>query len=369
MPTRNRAKLLTFAVQSVLNQTFDDFEIIISDNFSSDNTEEISKNFDDKRIKYYRSETSLSMGDSWEFALNHASGEYICFLSDDDAYAKTFLQKMFQTIEEEKSEIVTASLTPYYAADTFAYGRNITKNSLVIKPFDRRTYVLDKKEALTSLFSQFQLTRPIEKHSSVNVPQLVNSTYHASLLKRVRNRINKIFPIVGSDIYTSALFLNSSEKYCYINEPLYLYAIWEGSETAGEQSLFEKNPEERKMEYVPLKNLLSLPNYGANAILRAKADWGEDFQVLPIDFGLYFPPLFKQLKYLEANNIDVSIDLKEFEEVLAKQDTELQKRVRSVNANNSSLLDQKIKAKFKKTILGKIALKFKNRAVKIFRFF
>ncbi len=75
MPTRNRAELLPFAIRSVLNQTFDDFELIISDNFSSDETPQVAQSFGDRRIRYFRSEAPLSMGDSWEFAISHASGE------------------------------------------------------------------------------------------------------------------------------------------------------------------------------------------------------------------------------------------------------------------------------------------------------
>ena len=52
IPTKNRSAILKFAIQSCLNQSFGDFEIIVSDNNSKDRTEEVVKKFTDARIKY-----------------------------------------------------------------------------------------------------------------------------------------------------------------------------------------------------------------------------------------------------------------------------------------------------------------------------
>jgi glycosyltransferase involved in cell wall biosynthesis len=54
IPTFNRGDLLPYAVQSVLKQTFEDFEIIVSDNCSSDDTPKVSKQFEDPRFRYLR---------------------------------------------------------------------------------------------------------------------------------------------------------------------------------------------------------------------------------------------------------------------------------------------------------------------------
>src|SRR5436309_9290227 len=85
LTTRNRAALLPFAVRSILAQSYGDFEIIISDNFSSDNTPEVAQSFGESRISYVRTRESLSMSESYSFALSHARGQYVTFLSDDDA--------------------------------------------------------------------------------------------------------------------------------------------------------------------------------------------------------------------------------------------------------------------------------------------
>src|SRR4051812_41628992 len=85
IPTRERCATLQHTIKTVLNQTFKDFELIIMDNFSQDETSEVVSSFADARIKYYRSDKRLSMMDNWELSLSHVNGEYLIYIGDDDA--------------------------------------------------------------------------------------------------------------------------------------------------------------------------------------------------------------------------------------------------------------------------------------------
>lgn len=84
IPTFNRCPLLRMAVASVLNQSFRDFEIIVVDNCSEDNTETMIQNFDDNRIRYIRNQTNIGPINNHNKALDLALGDYIYFFSDDD---------------------------------------------------------------------------------------------------------------------------------------------------------------------------------------------------------------------------------------------------------------------------------------------
>lgn len=87
MPTRNRASLLRVSLPTAINQRFQDYEIIVSDNNSTDDTKEVveqlSKSSD--KIKYINPGRDLSMCDNWEYVLRHAQGRYVIYLCDDDA--------------------------------------------------------------------------------------------------------------------------------------------------------------------------------------------------------------------------------------------------------------------------------------------
>ncbi|MBP6004844.1 MAG: glycosyltransferase family 2 protein [Pyrinomonadaceae bacterium] len=364
VPTRNRAKLLPFAIRSVLSQTFNDFEIIVSDNFSSDDTRQVVETFDDSRIRYARSASSLSMGDSWEFALSHAKGEYITFLSDDDAYSKVYLESMLRILDENRADIATSRIAFYYSDRSKEYGKNIDPESLVLLPYDRKFHVFEKQEAIELLLSRFELTTNSVPSPRINFPQLVNTIHHSSIIKKVKDGVGNLFPLVGSDIYTAALFLNAADKYCYVDEPLYLQRTWAGSSTSGDQSMFEKYPEEKQLDFVPLRKLLTPFNYCRNTILRAREDWGAEYHPVNIDWKKYFVTSFYEMKYLEASNVDVSAELREFESVLSERDVELQRRVRNEIAKYSFTKTQ-LKQAFKNTGLGNIIMRLKNRKVKV----
>ncbi len=101
MPTYNRAHLLPLAIKSVLRQSFEDFEIIVSNGGSTDDTKDVVAGFNAPRIRYVESETRLKIGDNYQNALAHATGEYLTFLSDDDAFAPVMLERVKRVIVEQ----------------------------------------------------------------------------------------------------------------------------------------------------------------------------------------------------------------------------------------------------------------------------
>ena len=74
IPTYNRQDLVTYAVESVIQQTFDDFEIIVCDNFSTDKTAMVVGQFKDSRIKYVRTPQHFVIADNWEYSRTQAEG-------------------------------------------------------------------------------------------------------------------------------------------------------------------------------------------------------------------------------------------------------------------------------------------------------
>jgi len=84
-PTYNRAAFISKAIRSVLSQTFVDFEYIIIDDGSTDNTKEIIETFSDIRIKYFKIENS-ERGFARNFGIKKAIGKYITLLDSDDYY-------------------------------------------------------------------------------------------------------------------------------------------------------------------------------------------------------------------------------------------------------------------------------------------
>lgn len=101
IPTYNRATFIGKAISSVLSQSFADFELIIVDDASTDNTAEIVHSFEDSRIIYIKNETNLERCRSRNKGISVAKGQYICFLDSDDYHLPTHLQVLHNAIKNE----------------------------------------------------------------------------------------------------------------------------------------------------------------------------------------------------------------------------------------------------------------------------
>ena len=101
LPTRNGAKYLKSCIDSVLCQNYRDMELIVFDNANTDNTPEIVKLFsDDKRLKYYRTDSVVSVTDNWNNALKKSSGDYVLMIGDDDFLLPEYFDTIDSIIEE-----------------------------------------------------------------------------------------------------------------------------------------------------------------------------------------------------------------------------------------------------------------------------
>lgn len=94
LPTYNAAHLLDDAIGSVLQQTFTDFEFLIVDNRSTDNSDEVIKKYlGDPRIRFVKNDTNIGLVGNWNKCIELATGEYIKFICSDDKFHPQILEK------------------------------------------------------------------------------------------------------------------------------------------------------------------------------------------------------------------------------------------------------------------------------------
>jgi glycosyltransferase involved in cell wall biosynthesis len=102
LKTFNRRELIPNALKSILRQSYKNFEIILVDDFSQDDTQiYVKKKFNDKRIKYFYLKKNIGHVKASEYGLNAATGDIICFLDDDDEWDRTFLQKHYSEYQKD----------------------------------------------------------------------------------------------------------------------------------------------------------------------------------------------------------------------------------------------------------------------------
>ncbi len=100
LATYNGSKYLDAQIQSILNQTYTDFELVIIDDCSTDNTFELLKNYKDSRIKLFQNDKNLGFRKNFEKIIQNCSGEYISFCDQDDVWFSDHLQILLDNIKD-----------------------------------------------------------------------------------------------------------------------------------------------------------------------------------------------------------------------------------------------------------------------------
>ena len=117
MPTYNQADFIGAAVKSVLDQTFQDWELIIVNNFSTDETNEVITNFKDNRIKVINFRNNGIIAASRNKAALIASGSYLAFLDSDDIWCKEKLTQVYNAIDPNIDIIYHSEFWTYQEKD------------------------------------------------------------------------------------------------------------------------------------------------------------------------------------------------------------------------------------------------------------
>lgn len=140
IPTYSQSALLREAIQSVLRQSFSDYEIIVSDDCSTDDTREVVEAFGDGRIHFYRNSTNLGYGRNLEAGAVHANGEILYLLGHDDIVLSGALESTYQAFADPRIGAVTR---PYYW-----FFEDPRKPIRAVKPLD------EKRDTAVSLDSE-----------------------------------------------------------------------------------------------------------------------------------------------------------------------------------------------------------------------
>ena len=135
-PCYNSSKFLQQTVDSVLNQTFTDWEWLITDDKSTDNSVEIIRKVNDERIKLTVAEKNGGAGHARNLSLEKASGRFITFLDTDDFWEPNFLEEMVSFMKKENAELAYSNysrcdenLIP--KIDDFKADKNVSFNNLL----------------------------------------------------------------------------------------------------------------------------------------------------------------------------------------------------------------------------------------------
>lgn len=149
MCTYNRAYCLRQAIDSVLNQTYTNFEFIIVDDGSTDETEALIKLYTDSRIKYLQMEQNSFYCYAANYGLQHCKGEYIAFINSDDEWMPDKLEKQVEFLTKNKK--YGACFSAVYLMD--ADGNDVTAENRQMRDLFAQKYN-SQKECLQHFLSK-----------------------------------------------------------------------------------------------------------------------------------------------------------------------------------------------------------------------
>jgi len=115
VPVRNGERFLAEAVDSLLAQSYTDFELIISDNASADGTEAICREYAarDPRVRYYRSEQDVGLANNFNYLFIRARGEYFKWAAADDVHEPDWIARCLAVLENDPSVVLVYGKTRF----------------------------------------------------------------------------------------------------------------------------------------------------------------------------------------------------------------------------------------------------------------
>ncbi len=306
IPTRNRAHLLRFALKSALAQRFDDYEVLVSDNFSSDDTPAVVEAARCGRVRYVRTPESMCMPDHWEWALQHVRGRFVMFFCDDDGLSPETLNAVNRAIRESGSSVVVLADGCYHYP---SWWDEAVRNVFHAPLYSGDSYQCDSRQVLAEMFGRLHFAR---------TPRVNNSFCHRSVIDDVRRRAGRFFLSPSPDHTACAMTLASVSRYTYLDEPLLIFGACEDS--IGHNTCYRNKPviefmddfREPLWELSPLHSFCIVNNV-AECLLRARAAMPERFQGLEINPVSFYLGCLRELEDLKRHGVDVSEELRALE--------------------------------------------------------
>lgn len=268
IPTRERCETLAATIRTCVEQNYDAMEIVVSDNCSSDHTEEVVRSFADPRIKYLNTGRRRSMTGNFEFALADVRPGYVLSIGDDDGLMPNAISQAAELIAETGFAAVTSS-SIYYAWPSFPIEE--LRSTMVVRDVRRGVEIRNaRKEA-----SQRIKCCGEEKYYVWGLPSVYRGFVSTSVIDCARKN-GRYFQSITPDAYSA--FVNSFfiDKYLYSQYPFTIEGVSGksngasqliGKDAAEEQKYLAENdiPFSDELVYTP-----SAPIIMAEAFLQAK---------------------------------------------------------------------------------------------------
>ncbi len=289
IPTRERGEVLKAALRTVCAQDYDGLDILVSDNCSTDCTEEVVRAANDPRVRYINTGQRLSMSHNWEFALTHVpvDDRYVMIIGDDDGLIPGALDGLAGLIRETGAKAIQAP----FATFIWPHEENAFMGRLLV-PMRRGREIRDSHTWLKRVMTG--------RNYYSELPTLyTGGMHHVSLIDGIRQKNGTFFHSCIPDIFSSIALSSVTPNYIWSHEPFAIAGHSRHSNGASARAFARRANSASAL----------LPNqqfYG-----EANIPWHDDIPVLdngilPLSNDLLVYESYLQAKHIHNDNLNVN---------------------------------------------------------------
>lgn len=209
MPVYNSEKYVTKAIDSILNQTYKEFELILVNDGSTDNSLEVCNKFRelDSRVKVITKENG-GLCSARNVGLDNAVGEYVAFIDNDDEFVQNYLEVAVSTLEKYGADIFRCNRKRIQIYDDGSTKTDVSG----VPEYKEFPYVVNSNEFFSDYYQ-------IKKSGAMY--GIWNGVYRIGLFKDIR--FNTSIKCGGEDWLLNLQLYNKAKKVVFVNDPLYIY--------------------------------------------------------------------------------------------------------------------------------------------------
>ncbi len=308
--------MIGYAVRSVLDQTFGDFEIVIVDNDDTDATFQVIRQFDDPRLRYFRT-GGLSMSDNWDYGCRQARGEYLNVQADKHVLKKRALERIYQVVERQRHEIVS--------------WRNDVFNDL-----GDRGYLIRAKRTGQERFisiGEIVTTFLTQTHARTQhlTPRGYNSATHRLVINKIAERSpNHLILPVSPDYTLCFAQLAFCDGTLHIDESLFVAAIRDSNgrlfklKDISTHSYIEDVGAQMIYDRVLIKSPTIICSGIFNDFLRARHVFKGNLTPYELDPTTYFVLCYEEVLERASTGVDMTEELEAIQAALLLQPRNIQ---------------------------------------------
>lgn len=357
IPTRNRPRLFREALQSALLQDFDDFEVVVSDNSSDEDTTAVIGAFQDNpRLSVFRPDDNLSMPEHWEFATLKARGRYVLVLTDRSVLKRHALRTIHAAICSSKRDVPVCS-----------WRWSLFDDSLNLEFAD---YPVVQAGEVLNLPSQ-NITRSFAAGSAnypYELPRGLNSCYRYDLADEIRNKHGVLFLPISPDFTSAFLLLAHAENVLFLDTAIFIsqgLGVSNGGNASRTTSTLDAYMSTLEVfdyyAHVPIKKPL-VENLIFEDFLVIQEKAAGNLQGIALDWSNYFAVCYRELIEKRATSYSATKEylslMREWERALSTFDSATQQEVKMKIARSHSA---RVKAFLRNSSLGPFILRMKRR--------